>query len=58
MIPPAAISFSGGVAEYFFGYEERRYGDIAKELAAELRTAIEARSALKLIDPDSAYAPP
>jgi ethanolamine utilization protein EutA len=50
-IAPAAISFSGGVAEYFFGYEEREYGDIAKELAAELRAALKDRTALAFIDP-------
>jgi len=25
---PAAITFSGGVSEYIFGYEGRDYGDI------------------------------
>ncbi len=27
---PAAITFSGGVAEYMFGHETQEYGDIAK----------------------------
>jgi ethanolamine utilization protein EutA len=48
---PAAISFSGGVAEYFFGYEARDYGDIARPLAEELRAELKRRTALKLIDP-------
>jgi ethanolamine utilization protein EutA len=48
---PVAISFSGGVAEYIFGYEERGFGDIAKELAAELRGELKRRTSLPLIDP-------
>ena len=36
-VAPAAITFSGGVSEYVFGYEERDYGDIARPLAAALR---------------------
>jgi ethanolamine utilization protein EutA len=48
---PAAITFSGGVSEYLFGYEGRDYGDIARLLADELRTALKQRTALKLIDP-------
>jgi ethanolamine utilization protein EutA (predicted chaperonin) len=50
-VTPAAITFSGGVAEYLFGYESRDYGDIANALAAALREELKARSALKLIDP-------
>jgi len=48
---PTAITFSGGVSEYLFGYESRDYGDIAKLLAEELRAQIKQRTALKLIDP-------
>ena len=48
---PAAITFSGGVSEYLFGYESRDYGDIAKLLADELRAELKRRTALKLIDP-------
>src|SRR5215831_3617390 len=29
-LAPAAITFSGGVSEYIFGYEARDYGDIAR----------------------------
>ncbi len=50
-VVPAAITFSGGVAEYIFGYEGREYGDIAKLLAYELRGELVRRSALTLIDP-------
>ena len=48
---PAAITFSGGVSEYLFGYEGRDYGDIARLLADELRAQLKRRTALKLIDP-------
>ena len=38
---PAAdlVSFSGGVAEYVYGREERRFGDLAPELGEALRAA-------------------
>ena len=48
---PTAITFSGGVAEYMFGHEQREFGDIAKLLAAELARELSRRSALPLIDP-------
>jgi ethanolamine utilization protein EutA len=48
---PTAITFSGGVAEYMFGHEDKEYGDIAKMLAAELARELSRRSALPLIDP-------
>jgi ethanolamine utilization protein EutA len=48
---PAAITFSGGVAEYMFGHETRDYGDIAKLLAAELANVLSRHSPLPLIDP-------
>lgn len=48
---PAAITFSGGVAEYLFGHETGEFGDIAKVLAAELARQLSARSKLPLIDP-------
>src|SRR5262249_50433428 len=48
---PEAITFSGGVAEYVFGYESRDYGDIARQLAEELRAELRCRTALTLIDP-------
>src|SRR6266853_1497295 len=48
---PEAITFSGGVSEYIFAYENRDYGDIARQLAAELRTELRRRNTLTLIDP-------
>jgi ethanolamine utilization protein EutA len=48
---PTAITFSGGVAEYMFGHEDRVYGDIAKMLAAKLARELSRRSTLPLIDP-------
>jgi ethanolamine utilization protein EutA len=48
---PTAITFSGGVAEYMFGHEDKEYGDIAKMLAAALARELSRRSALPLIDP-------
>jgi ethanolamine utilization protein EutA len=48
---PSAISFSGGVAEYMFGHEDREFGDIAKPLAAALAAELSQRTALPLIDP-------
>jgi ethanolamine utilization protein EutA len=48
---PAAITFSGGVAEYLFGHEQTEFGDIAKPLSAELARELSRRNALPLIDP-------
>src|SRR5580704_8703408 len=48
---PSAITFSGGVAEYMFGHEDKEYGDVAKMLAAELARELGRRSKLPLIDP-------
>ena len=50
-VAPAALTFSGGVAEYIFGHEERDHGDIAKMLADELIAALKARCHVPLIDP-------
>jgi len=49
--PPDAITFSGGVSEYIFGYEDRDYGDIARPLATALRAELARRTTLALIDP-------
>jgi ethanolamine utilization protein EutA len=48
---PAAVTFSGGVAEYMFGHEHRKFGDIAKPLASEVARTLSRRSTLPLIDP-------
>jgi ethanolamine utilization protein EutA len=48
---PTAFTFSGGVGEYIFTYDEREYGDIAKHLAHALTKQLSSRSRLSLIDP-------
>jgi ethanolamine utilization protein EutA len=48
---PSAITFSGGVSEYVFGYEDRDYGDIARLLATELHAELARRTSLAIIDP-------
>ena len=48
---PAALTLSGGVAEYIFGHEDSAFGDIAKPLAQALAHELAARSGLPLIDP-------
>src|SRR3984957_15167367 len=50
-VPPTAITFSGGVSEYIFGYEERDYGDIARLLATALGDELQRRGAPLAIDP-------
>jgi ethanolamine utilization protein EutA len=50
-VAPAALTFSGGVAEYIFGHERAAFGDIAKPLANELAGQLSRRSGLPLIDP-------
>jgi ethanolamine utilization protein EutA len=48
---PAALTVSGGVAEYIFGHESCEFGDIAKPLAQALARELGRRAALPLIDP-------
>ena len=48
---PAALTFSGGVAEYIFGLERAAFGDIAKPLADELAGELSRRSGPPLTDP-------
>jgi ethanolamine utilization protein EutA len=48
---PAALTISGGVAEYIFGSERAEFGDIAKPLADALAHQLSQRSGLPLIDP-------
>jgi ethanolamine utilization protein EutA len=48
---PAALTFSGGVAEYMFGHEDKDFGDIAKPLAAALAGELSRSTGLPLIDP-------
>jgi ethanolamine utilization protein EutA len=48
---PTAFTFSGGVSEYVFSYEEQEFGDIAKLLASELTTQLSQRKSPPLINP-------
>jgi ethanolamine utilization protein EutA len=48
---PAALTLSGGVAEYIFGHEVSAFGDIAQPLARALAHELSSRSGLPLIDP-------
>jgi ethanolamine utilization protein EutA len=50
---PAAISMSGGVAEYVYGRERERFGDLAPELAAAIAQRLAGRGAepLPLLEP-------
>ena len=50
-VAPAAVTFSGGVSEYVFGYETRDYGDIARLLANGIADELKARTSLPAIDP-------
>jgi ethanolamine utilization protein EutA len=45
-----AITFSGGVSEFIYGYETSNFGDLGPFLAAAIRSRIEA-SGLKLMEP-------
>jgi ethanolamine utilization protein EutA len=47
---PAAISVSGGVAEYLFGRESEAFGDIAVPLAEELRAVFARDLPIPVID--------
>ena len=51
MVAPSLITFSGGVSEYFFGRDDREYGDIAKLLARSLVQKLAQRTTLPLVDP-------
>jgi ethanolamine utilization protein EutA (predicted chaperonin) len=50
-VTPAALTVSGGVAEYIFGRELSEFGDIAKPLAHALAHELSQRCGLPLIDP-------
>jgi ethanolamine utilization protein EutA len=45
-----AITFSGGVSEFIYGYETSNFGDLGPFLAAAIRTRIDA-SGVKLMEP-------
>src|SRR6266540_2776792 len=46
-----ALTFSGGVAEFLFGREKRRFGDLGPELAHELGHALAHRKGPPVWDP-------
>lgn len=50
-VEPAALTFSGGVAEYVFEREEQEFGDIAKPLARALRERFGKELLVPVIDP-------
>ncbi len=45
-----AVVFSGGVAEYIYGREDRSFGDLGPRLAEALRRGVE-RAGLRLLEP-------
>src|SRR5680860_1029709 len=48
---PQVVSFSGGVAEYFYGRESRMFGDLGPSFAGELRAAFDAgRLGMAVVD--------
>jgi ethanolamine utilization protein EutA len=50
-VRPSAVSFSGGVGEYLYGREERTFGDVAPELARQLRAALDdGRLPLRMVE--------
>jgi ethanolamine utilization protein EutA (predicted chaperonin) len=48
---PAAVTFSGGVAEYIFKRQVKEFGDVAMLLAAELRKRFRDRMTIPVVDP-------
>ncbi len=50
-VMPNAITFSGGVSEYIFDTESKDFGDVARDLAHELRARLPLRSSLPIADP-------
>ena len=50
-VPPAFITFSGGVSEYIFERETRSHGDIAMLLANAIVKQLKARVAIPVIEP-------
>ena len=48
---PEYLTFSGGVAEYIFGYEKKAHGDIGPLLAAAIARRLAKRIAIPIVDP-------
>ena len=55
--PVAQIQFSGGVSEFIYGNEAKKFGDLGPLLAAEIRARVE-RSARGWSPRSKASAPP
>lgn len=49
-VTPEYLTFSGGVSEYIFGDETEDYGDIARELAAQVVRQLGERATIPAID--------
>lgn len=50
-VAPEVLTFSGGVAEYIFGHEQRDFGDIAGLLAAAIVRELKARVRMRVVEP-------
>jgi ethanolamine utilization protein EutA len=48
--PVDAVTFSGGVSEYLYGYEEERFGDLGPLLAREVRARMQA-AGMRVMEP-------
>lgn len=49
-VEPSYLTFSGGVSEYIFGYEEIDHGDIARLLADEIVAQLTPRIGIPIVD--------
>ncbi|WP_395448904.1 ethanolamine ammonia-lyase reactivating factor EutA [Aminobacter sp. UC22_36] len=49
-VEPSYLTFSGGVSEYIFGYEEKDHGDIARLLADEIVAQLTPRIGIPIVD--------
>lgn len=49
-VEPTYITFSGGVSEYIFGYEDKDHGDIARLLAGEIIAQLTPRIDIPIVD--------
>ncbi|MBP1876298.1 hypothetical protein LPJGGPFB_05203 [Ensifer adhaerens] len=49
-VEPSYITFSGGVSEYIFGYEESDHGDIARLLADEIISQLTPHISIPIVD--------
>jgi ethanolamine utilization protein EutA len=52
-VEPEAITVSGGVAEYVFKRQVKEFGDLAPQLAEQLRERFRARLKVPVVDPGS-----